>query len=165
MAKSNSNKNLQLSFYEKRASGFSDKVCTIDVNPNNLKPYSLPSCEYNTQFSKAVKKTENLGEIGDAIPTVSFTARTYDNYEDVNLYWIKKMGCWVGISKYITREHDHSDPLSEVHNGPYRVEGILAQKLLEAYGLDEQCIERGIDIAKISPKKLEILRKKQKRYR
>jgi hypothetical protein len=91
---------------------------------------------------------------------VFFTSPNYSQgvgTERIFLYWLDGINRWIGIAKYNEMVSSHDS--SECHSGPYKVEGFLAKKLLEAYGLDKKSVEeRDIwDVSKISPSELEKL--------
>lgn len=165
---------MKLLFHEIKADGYPDEDWFAYID-TALKEYNLSTelflrdnKKYVPNIGKSEKNQQNLNELINSsppkiesylAPVVSFSAPSDISdtaKEKVNLYWIEKIKSWVAITEYEIREHDHTSPWSECHRGPYAVEGILEEKLLEAYSINKESVNGKI-VSKIPPSELEKL--------
>jgi hypothetical protein len=159
---------VELWFYERKADGYNDETWGVMISrEGKFMEYTPKFGLYGVtedDFRKNLGKSERVNPDrfqNQGNPLVTFTALNVEEcgcvtgqQENVNLYWFEPIQRWVAISYYHLFEHNHNNPISECHSGPYEVQGIIAEKLLEAYGIKTESIA-GKDISRRSPSDLE----------
>jgi hypothetical protein len=175
---------MKLMFYEKKAWGYADECLVASLDDLRTCRLPKPWEDARGEATKPVRERRSIsvvaeegvaaGELrdrylldGSPIPetvdsetdTVTFEVPSSigdTGVEEYAIYWIPGAGSWIAFSEYAYMEHSHAGPWADGHRGPFRVEGALAGKLLEAFGIGKGKVPDG-DIASLGPDRLERL--------
>jgi hypothetical protein len=148
---------------------FPNRKTPMEVTPDNLMKYDNEWWEEGrlarneTKAELEVVSLECRIRGADVcIPTAAVvfsvpSGDSDDGVETIRLYWIDdRVKAWVGVATARWLEDDRGN-WSESCKGPFRAEGLLATKVLQAYGISEQMLP--IDqVAGTAPAVLEQLR-------
>lgn len=152
-----SGEEVKISLHEKKADGYGDIIWSAVIKKDMLKKYFNDKWEeecYNQLEGKARIEKVSLGGLPNETYSVVFNVPCSENdIEEVNLYWIDDIDQWIGVRVRRSMEHDHTNPWSEFHDGPFKVENLLMKKLLEAYNVNPDKVKDRY-VSSLSPDEL-----------
>ncbi|MFC1730560.1 hypothetical protein ACFL6I_09505 [candidate division KSB1 bacterium] len=149
---------MDIIFTERIIDGYPDSKFEVHLS-QDMDYNSLPEYRSNAHnWSRSNITTESLVEVIKKYQSHESVAVkiNFEGHErlkkGVELYWIEQMNYWIAVESH-EEVGNSSGNMEEYYSGPYKVEGCLAEKLLEAYNVKPESIE-GMEVSKIPPSEL-----------